>query len=310
MNRNIARLTVGTALTAVPLAAIGITWSLWSADLPERVGTHWGFTGPADSYTATDTVILVLTWITAIALIVAFALAGAAPTRPTTRSLLAWCAAVAGGAAGIWVATATATLAAPGAPVLSWRIVYIVLGMCWGSVVFAVTGRTGTYPAGTGTAPLELGPQERAAYRTTLTSPPLLAVSAVGAVLIAICALTLNAGLWPLLTAPAVIVVLLGRIRVTADARGLSVSTGLVALPFPVLRVPLAQIATARAETIHPAAWGGWGLRMMPGRSGIILRGGPGLVLDLHDGRQFAVTLDDPEVAAGLLTALVRRSPA
>ena len=62
--------------------------------------------------------------------------------------------------------------------------------------------------------------------------------------------------------------------------------------------------ATATAEPIHPAAWGGWGYHVLPGRSALVLRAGPGLVLTLRDGRRFAVTVDDPQTPAAPLTAL------
>lgn len=41
-----------------------------------------------------------------------------------------------------------------------------------------------------------------------------------------------------------------------------------------------------------------------------LLRPGPGLVLDLRDGRRFAVTVADPQTPAALLTALRSAGPA
>ena len=45
---------------------------------------------------------------------------------------------------------------------------------------------------------------------------------------------------------------------------------------------------------------------MLPGRSALVLRGGPGMVVDLVDGRRFAVTLDDPAEPVAILNALAR----
>lgn len=76
-------------------------------------------------------------------------------------------------------------------------------------------------------------------------------------------------------------------------------------LGWPRKHVALTAIAAVSAEDIDPLRWGGWGYRIMPGRSAVVLRGGPALVIDLVDGRRFCVTIDDPEPGAGLLRAYV-----
>ena len=42
-------------------------------------------------------------------------------------------------------------------------------------------------------------------------------------------------------------------------------------------------------------------------RAAVVLRAGPGIRLDLHDGRVFVVTIDDPDVPAQLLNAEASR---
>ena len=54
--------------------------------------------------------------------------------------------------------------------------------------------------------------------------------------------------------------------------------------------------------------WGGWGYRIMPDRSAVVLRSGPGLVVTSTSGKQFAITIDDPEEPAALLQALAARA--
>lgn len=96
-------------------------------------------------------------------------------------------------------------------------------------------------------------------------------------------------------------------IRCTADVRGLRVCLlGRV----PIKRIRLDQMASVSAESIDPMQWGGWGYRVMPGRSALVLRSGPGLVVQMTDGRRFAVTLPDPDTPAALLNALRARVPA
>jgi hypothetical protein len=48
----------------------------------------------------------------------------------------------------------------------------------------------------------------------------------------------------------------------------------------------------------------------MPGRSALVLRSGPAVVLTLSDGRRFAVTVDDPQTPAALLDAFRARARA
>jgi hypothetical protein len=92
--------------------------------------------------------------------------------------------------------------------------------------------------------------------------------------------------------------------RVRVDENGLVVRS---VMGWPVYRVPAAEIAKAGATEVSPGAdFGGWGLRMAPGRRfGIVTRGGPALEVLRHDGRSLVVTVDDPETGAALLAAYV-----
>ena len=96
--------------------------------------------------------------------------------------------------------------------------------------------------------------------------------------------------------------------RVTVDARGLRITSGLLGIPLK--RIAPAEIAAIEVTTLEPMQWGGWGYRVMPGRSAIILRRGPGLVITQHDDRQFAITLDDPEEPASTLLAMAAAADA
>ncbi|WP_406092684.1 DUF1648 domain-containing protein [Streptomyces sp. NBC_01013] len=106
---------------------------------------------------------------------------------------------------------------------------------------------------------------------------------------------------------PALVVGLLllsfARPNVTVDRRGIMVS-GM--LPWPRVRVPLDRIEAAASRDISPfTEYGGWGYRIRPGRTGVMIRSGEGLVARLADGRDFAVTVDDSATAAALLNTLI-----
>lgn len=101
-------------------------------------------------------------------------------------------------------------------------------------------------------------------------------------------------------------------LTVIADERGLRVLYGPARLPRQ--RIPLTRIAQASAIDVHPMAWGGWGyrgsLRLMR-QAAVVLHSGPGLRLDLRDGKVFVVTVDDPHTAAAVLNrGVAERQPA
>lgn len=101
----------------------------------------------------------------------------------------------------------------------------------------------------------------------------------------------------------AVAAVAVGGVRVTVDARGLTLS-GLLGVPR--YRVPLGRIAAADVVEVAPLAFGGWGLRLSRrGEVGVILRAGPGLRVDRIAGRPLVITVDDAATGAGLLRALL-----
>ncbi|MBG0568379.1 DUF1648 domain-containing protein [Actinoplanes aureus] len=309
------RLLAAAALVWLPVAVIAATWAMWSGELPTRVATHWGTSGAPDRFSSTTgfwvtlLAIGIVAGLTALTAAVATLRAGAPAEADVARFLLIGAGAAAGAVAGMWVATATAALANPADPRLGWRFLWFVAGLAWGLVVRAAAGRFSrpVLPAAPGVDPLDLGPTERAAYSTTLRSPLITGVTLASAALVAVLAATVQPGLWLVAAIPLLAGLTFGRIRVTADRRGLRLVAGLVGVPLK--HIPLTDIATAEAADINPLEWGGWGYRVLPGRAALVLRGGPALVLHLRDGHRFAVTLDHPRTPAALLTALQSRIP-
>ncbi|MFM9876300.1 MAG: DUF1648 domain-containing protein [Rhodoglobus sp.] len=92
---------------------------------------------------------------------------------------------------------------------------------------------------------------------------------------------------------------------ITVDRHGVLARGGFA---WPVIRIPLAQIESARVIDVDPLAdFGGWGLRWAPKSTGIILRKGPALEIGHAGGRTLVVTLDRAAPGAELLNALVLR---
>jgi lysylphosphatidylglycerol synthetase-like protein (DUF2156 family) len=98
----------------------------------------------------------------------------------------------------------------------------------------------------------------------------------------------------------------LGWIRVSVDARGLRIRYGVA--PWPVTSVPLDDIRRAERIDLRPLEWGGWGYRGSRRafrRAAVVLRGGDAIKLQLTDGSEFAVTVNDAATGAALLTDLL-----
>jgi hypothetical protein len=95
-------------------------------------------------------------------------------------------------------------------------------------------------------------------------------------------------------------------VRVRVDRECLEVRCGHIGLPRR--RIPLDQVDSAHlVPTISPCNWGGWGYRWRPEMgTAVVVRRGPGLVLDLGDGRRFTVTVDHAEEALLAVRARLR----
>jgi len=96
-----------------------------------------------------------------------------------------------------------------------------------------------------------------------------------------------------------------GWIRVSVDERGLRIRYGVA--PRPVTSVPLGDIRRAERIDLRPLEWGGWGYRGSRKafrRAAVVLRGGDAIKLQLTDGTEFAVTVDDAATGAALLADL------
>jgi hypothetical protein len=163
-------------------------------------------------------------------------------------------------------------------------------------------------PAGPPASSLTVGPDERVVWLGTARSRVLLvggaALLAAGSVL----ALRVTVeGL--VLAGTGLLLALLSSLTVRVDREAVTVRWGILPLRH---RLPLDSLVAARTEEVEPMRWGGWGYRASTRGRAAVVRRGPGLVLTLRDGREFAVTVDRPEQGAELVNALLaaRRTPA
>lgn len=299
----------------VGVAALTYAVTLWRFDLPDPVATHFEFTGdPEDSFDRNR-----FFWLLLIVSSVAAAAGMVASVRCRNRAVLSgWSSAATFGswlaaAIGIWTLMSQRgldTWTDARGPTMPALLVVIAVPTLGATLASALGLRLPVPPLTWESAPrMGLAPDEDAVWTQRVVAPWFVLPVMYG--------LGLAAGGWiagfgifvwmgGLLC---VVAAQMRSLRVTTDRHGLTLAWGPLGLPRQ--SVPLAEIAQATAIDVRPREWGGWGYRgtlLINGQAGAILRAGPGLHLNLRDGRVFVVTVDDPEIGAGLLNDYVLRA--
>lgn len=152
---------------------------------------------------------------------------------------------------------------------------------------------------------MDLGAGEHVSWSRSISSPWLTVLGAVFVVVGPVLGWSVGWVAGGPVVASGLLVALLSRAMATVDHRGLTVT--FTALGWPRIRIALDKIESAVAEDVSPAQFGGWGYRIVPGASGVVLRSGPALIVTRTSGRRFVVTVDDAETAARVLNGLRAR---
>jgi uncharacterized protein DUF1648 len=304
-------------LPALILAVLVIPVPLLADRLPDPIATHWGFTGEPDGSSARTPAWLVV--------VVAWALAWAGlvwrSRRPGPRSGIRMPELVVALAVGGFVAGMSVVTVALNLDATSWRDagslpIWGVLAVL--AAAFAICGAGAALESGrpaparpdrrVGPPPtIGLAPGQRAVWLGRASSRLLIVVTLPAAAGLAAAALLVGPPEgWILLFGAAVVGVaaaLTATIDVTVAPTGVRVGFGPLGLPRKV--IPLERIERADAIDVDPLAWGGWGYRVpRPGTSAVVVRRGPGVLLELTGNRRFVVTVDGAPEAAGLINDL------
>lgn len=94
-------------------------------------------------------------------------------------------------------------------------------------------------------------------------------------------------------------------VAVCIDRDGLEIRCGHIGLPRR--RIPWDQVDGVALAKVTPRHWGGWGYRWRPERgTAVVVRQGPGVVLELGGGHRFTVTVDDAEGAVRAIQQRLR----
>jgi hypothetical protein len=294
----------------VPFVVVAITWLMWKDILPEDLPRQWDSSGV--SSTAPTWLVVGIAAVASLAAAVGatFGLIRGAPEN--RRAICLGTGFVAGLAGGTWVALAAVTVTAPDMAepdIGAWPMLSI-LSCGYGVIPFLLMGKWAHVEPELEPVDLELAPTEVGAWAKTMTVPLFGWIAAAAGIVALISTAVAVAGgaggQSIILIAVPVLVALLGLaftwLNITVDSRGLRVVSAL--LRIRIKSIPLAAIESAQTDFLDPLRWGGWGYRITPGGSAVILRHGPGLVVNLTNGRQFALSLTAPEVPTALLTAL------
>lgn len=311
-----ARRMVAAIAGALPLAVVAVSWILWQEKLPTELASHWSGTGEPDGFMSTSAALAVGLALTGIPAVVGLIAASMPTLRPALlRGILGFAGMASGMGAATWLISAGLTLHAgnAGEAVLGWWLAALMASFLYGAVPYFIAPkpdpmRVFSVKAYDGHVPL--GAQETGAWSRAITSKLLMLMALV---LLAVAAVIYlpsiiagdGVGSWlgfGAMLASVVVVALIAHLQVTVDWRGLRIVSTVGHIPLK--RIPLEDIADLDARELRPSEWGGWGYRVMPGRSAVIMRAGPGLVISTVQGKVFAVTVPDPEAAAGLLIAL------
>jgi hypothetical protein len=280
----------------------------WSDRLPEPSATHFGVDGTADGFSSATT----LLWSSLGLAVLLATVFGTVSAARTTRFLLgvSWAASVLTGATALVVVLANVDAVDASAVRLSPLLLLLAL------VVAVAAGGIGARVAPaevlagvpvTRGGSLDLAPDERVAWSRTVTSAPMQAIGTSLVLAGVVVALVVQTFPGVIAAAAGLLSLAFSSSRTTVDGRGLTVAVG--PLGRPRWHVPLADVGSAVAGDVSALGrFGGYGYRVVPGGSGVILRSGEALIVTRTSGRTFTVTVDDAETGARLLTGLLERT--
>ena len=308
---------------AVTVLALGVEVAILS-DLPDPVATHWSGSGP-DGFSP-PWVVPVLTAAFAGLMPLAMGLSAVLTIRRGDRGFtLRLLPAVAAGLSAFLSALMVGSLwgqrgladAAQAPSITGAMLASVSLGTLVGVAGWLIQPPRDAVDVSRRPAqplPLETGEQAVWVGRTEMSAPvmaALIASVALLGVLAAIMWFTADVVVAIVTTASAVLVAVLAAsftsFVVRADRAGLTVRSSARTV---TLRVPAGDIAQVAVTDVSGLAqYGGFGVRMIPGATAVVLRSGPALEVTRSSGRRLVVTMDHAAAAAAVLAAAAGVEP-
>ncbi|TDC90100.1 DUF1648 domain-containing protein [Saccharopolyspora aridisoli] len=312
MNRRKAFLVLSIAWTMLVTVALVSPVVVLRERLPDPIATHFSGAGHPDGSTSLAMFPLVVLpgW---LLLAVFGVVVGTVGERRAHRAgSAALLGAVAAFFAGITVSTLWANLdhtSWQDARLPVWHVILVLVGAAVAAFAGWLVGNRGPDEPGAepdeavDAAGLDLEPGRRTVWISSASSRVLGIVGAAG-VLVGVAAVVLSG--WQV-ALPAllvgIVVSALSTVRIRVDERGVRAAFG--PQRFPERRIRLEQISSAQVARHRAMEVGGWGYRVLPATTAIMLRGGECLVLRLNSGRDFVISVDKPDRGADLVNALL-----
>lgn len=324
-DRVVSRYLVVAAVLPAAVVAVALALQIsWRGDVPDPMATHWGPSGRADGY-GSPVQSIVLTAVVGLGISALIA----AMTLPTLRRGARGATYRFMGAFSFAMVTFIAVLVtwlmgmqrgladASQAPLVGWPMLG-ALGAGAGAWLVGwllQPSQASVIPEWDEARALDLASGERAVWAGTATigrGLRALLLSVLG-VLVALTAVTwfaadIATGLITLATTAVVALAFAASLayHVRVDERGLEAVS---AIGWPRLRVDASDVVSAGVAPVNGfAEFGGYGVRVRPGATGIVLRNGDALQVTRASGRRLVITVDDAATAAALLTAMARRA--
>ena len=277
-------------------------------DLPGTMATHFGVTGTADGFMRTPLALLVQGIAVIgvpLALLVVFGV-GQWWRAEGARHLSALIAGLSAGLTTLFVMITVRHVGIedPATVSVDWLTGALTLGI--GAVVAILAALilppALPRPPAAPVEPLRVAPSDRVSwFGAAHTSRAALIVLGIGVIVLAGSAIASGiVWLWLVVLLMVLLVLTVTRFSVTIDARGVNWRS---ALGFPRGGVALADITSVAAVDVRPGDFGGYGLRFMPRRKGIITRAGRALQID-HGTGTLVITVDDADTAASVVEGL------
>lgn len=298
---------------AIPALAVVVAGAtplvLWNR-LPDPMASHWDISGTPDASLPRVAEFLLITALTAAILLGALAVSRLRLTRGAARLHIGLLAATSAFLASLRVVTLLANLDAPTwreAGSVGWSVLLcLAIALAAGALGVLLAG--GRPELERTSASVEAAPVEPGQALVWSGHAGGKAVALAPLILMLLAAvlgwpMPQPGGIAVLIVLPlaALLVATLGQARVTIGPRGVLVVFGW--LGWPRIRVPVQEISAVEVENVEPAAYGGWGLRRVPGALAVVTRRGPALRIERTDKPALVITADGAAEAASVLAA-------
>jgi len=184
---------------------------------------------------------------------------------------------------------------------LTWQmgLIIVAAGGAAAALAFLLLPAPLPRPEPEPVVPVEIAPSYRVSwFGKVRMGQSFVIIMAAATVLVAVAALTSNVWwTWLIVLLLVALLASLSSFDVVVDSKGVRWRS---ALGWPRGGVPLKEITDVSVVQVTPGDFGGYGIRLLPGRLGLITRHGQALRVT-HGERELVITVDDAPVAAGVL---------